>query len=172
MDLYQLLAGADAWHTRRMLERAATLTQEQLDRPIAKGPQLTPWEPPERNLRELLSRLVVTKEAWAAALSGGSWSENKDDSPRSLLARFDAADAQFNQQLESVRVRNAWEDTFVDAICEPPETFTFGGMFGHVLTFNTYRRLAALEALRTLGITDLGMGCPMEYEAALAPARS
>ena len=86
-----------------------------------------------------------------------------------LLARFEKADAAFQRDLCDVRNRNAWSDTFVDALCEPPETFTFGGMFAHVVTFNTYRRLTALGALRSFGVKVEGFGCPMEYEAAVTP---
>lgn len=67
--------------------------------------------------------------------------------------------------------RKSGNDTFVDALCEPPETFTFGGMFAHVITFNAYRRLAALDVLHRLGASMQGSGCPSEYEASLtAPA--
>ena len=27
-----------------------------------------------------------------------------------------------------------WDDTFVNALCDPPETFTFGGVFAHIMT--------------------------------------
>ena len=70
-----------------------------------------------------------------------------------------------------MRNRVAWDDTFVDALCEPSETFTFGGTFAHVITFNTYRRLTALDALRQLGVSVKGFGCPMEYETSVAPWR-
>jgi hypothetical protein len=40
-----------------------------------------------------------------------------------------------------VRDRGAWDDTFVDALCEPPATFTVGGTFAHVVTFNAFRRI-------------------------------
>mgnify|MGYP001112841643 FL=1 len=56
------------------------------------------------------------------------------------------------------------------ALCEPPETFTFGGMFAHVITFNAYRRIFAIDALRRLGVKVEGFGCPIEYVASLAPA--
>ena len=70
-----------------------------------------------------------------------------------------------------MRNRNAWSDTFVDALCEPPETFSFVGMFAHVITFNTYQRLLALDALRRLGVKVEGFGCPTEYEASVAQTR-
>ena len=71
------------------------------------------------------------------------------------------------QLLSAIAWRSAWEDTFVDALCEPPETFTFGGMFAHVITFNAYRRMVAIDALRRLGVKVEGFGCPMEYVASL-----
>ena len=49
-------------------------------------------------------------------------------------------------------------DTFVDALCEPPETFTFGGMFAHVITFNAYRRMVAIDVLRGFGVKVEGVG--------------
>src|SRR5260370_42160596 len=83
--------------------------------------------------------------------------------PSALLARIDSADAKFQRVLTDVHTRGAWEDTFVDALCEPPESFTFGGMFAHVITFNAYRRMLAIEALRCMGVRVEGFGCPMEY---------
>jgi hypothetical protein len=77
-------------------------------------------------------------------------------------------DVEFDRVLKDVRNRNAWSDTFVDALCEPAETFTFGGMFAHVVTFNGYQRLVALDALRRLGVKVEGFGCPTEYEASVA----
>jgi AraC-like DNA-binding protein len=171
MDLFDRFGGADSWHTRRLLEAARTLTDAQLDAPI-EAPKLVPWEEPEASLRELLDRLVFWKEVWTAALAGREWQSNPDRSVPGLLARFDAADAEFNGLLKEVRDEGRWDDTFVDALCEPPETFTFGGVFAHMVTFNTHRRLTALALMRRYGIDDLGFGCPMEYESSVAPWRS
>ena len=112
---------------------------------------------------------------WAAALLGGEFPEEKksaeDLTPAALLARFEKADGDFLRALAEVRSRGGWDDTFIDALCEPAETFTFGGMFAHVITFNTYRRLSALGMLRDLGVKVEGFGCPTEYEMAVAPWR-
>jgi AraC family transcriptional regulator len=91
-----------------------------------------------------------------------------DRTPSAMRARLDRADAKFHGVLTEVRHRSAWDDTFVDALCEPPETFTFGGMFAHVITFNAHRRMLALDALRRLGVKVEGFGCPTEYVASLA----
>ena len=63
-----------------------------------------------------------------------------------------------------IRERESWDTAFVDAICEPPETFTFGGMVAHVLTFSAHRRTLLVGALHDLGITDLGSGDPINWE--------
>lgn len=113
MDLFDRFAGADSWHTRRLLEAAQTMTDEQLDRPISGTVQLTPWEKPERSVRELLERIVFTKEVWAAAIGGGEMpGEDTDKSAAGLLARFDKIDKQFENALREVHRRGAWDDTF------------------------------------------------------------
>jgi hypothetical protein len=134
------------------------------------------WCDPDKTLREMLERIVQTKELWTAALTGGDPPRlegipAEERAPTALLARFEKADAEFVAYLTDVRNRSAWDDTFVDALCEPPETFTFGGMFAHVVTFNAYRRLTALDALRRLGVNVEGFGCPTEYETDVAPRR-
>jgi AraC family transcriptional regulator len=174
MDIFDRFAGADSWHTRRLLEHASSLSEERLDQPLNGSVAVFGWCDPDKNLREILERIVQTKEVWTAALTGSdppTMEERpaEERTPSALLARFDKADAAFNRVLTDVRDRGAWDDTFVDALCEPPETFTFGGMFAHVMTFNAYRRLNALDALRRLGVDVEGFGCPMEYESSIGP---
>ena len=170
MDLYDIFAGAESFHTRKLLEHARELTPEQLDAPLNNKTYVFPWDSPAGSLRDLLKRIVQTKEIWTAALTGGTFSDPNAEPPEQgtpdvLLARLQKVDVEFNRVLKDVRNRNAWGDTFVDALCEPPETFTFGGMFAHVVTFNGYQRLVALDALRRLGVKVEGFGCPTEWEA-------
>ena len=92
-----------------------------------------------------------------------------DRSPERMLARLERADADLHRVFDDIRKRGAWDDTFVDARCDPPETFTFGGVFAHIITFNAHRRLAALHALRRLRVAAQGFGDPIEFEEAIAP---
>jgi AraC-like DNA-binding protein/uncharacterized damage-inducible protein DinB len=175
MDLFDIFAGQESWHTRRLLERARTLSDEQLDRPLQNQVKVFPWDGPDQTLRQILDRMVATKEVWAAALTGGDVPPMDNApatarTPSAMLARLDRADAQFHGVLTEVRNRSGWDDTFVDALCEPPETFTFGGMFAHVITFNAYRRMLAMDALRRLGVQVEGFGCPSEYVTSLTNA--
>ena len=173
MDLYDLFAGAESWYTCRLLEYARNLSDEQLDRPMAVLGKVFPWDKPDCNLREILERMVQTVEVWTAALTGGDassldTSDPAKRTPAALLARFQKSDGEFKKVLGDVRNRGAWDDTFVDALCEPPETFSFGGMFAHVITFNAHRRLLAIDVLQRLGVKVDGFGCPSEYEKTVA----
>jgi AraC-like DNA-binding protein/uncharacterized damage-inducible protein DinB len=164
MDLFDRFAGYETWHMRKLLEHARQLTDEQLDRPITTL-ELQPWHEPENNLRELLDRVVFTKEVWTAAMTGNPFPEEKRRlSPAEMLARYEQADAEFQRVLCAVRARGGWDDTFVDELCQPPEEFTFGGMLAHLITFNSYRRLTAAAVMRSMGIHSVGFGDPIEYE--------
>jgi AraC-like DNA-binding protein/uncharacterized damage-inducible protein DinB len=172
MDLFDRFAGNDSWHTKRLLEYASTLTEEQLDRPLPTVVELLPWRESNKTLRQLLENIIFTKEVWTAALSGTNTEMNppkSQRSPKAMLQRLQKTDAELHRILSDVRNRSAWDDTFVDALCEPAETFTFGGVFAHIMTFNAHRRLMALDALRQLGVQTQGFGDPMEYEENVAP---
>jgi AraC family transcriptional regulator len=173
MDLFDRFAGNDTWHTRRLLEYASTLTEEQLDQPLPMVVELLPWRESNKTLRQLLENIIFTKEVWTAALSGAEMDMNgtpkSQRSPQAMLHRLEKTDAELHRILSDVRNRSAWDDTFVDALCEPAETFTFGGVFAHIMTFNAHRRWMALDALRQLGVETQGFGDPMEFEEVLAP---
>ena len=173
MDLFDRFAGNDSWHTRRLLEYASTLTDEQLDRPLPAVVEMLPWRESNKTLRQLLENIIFTKEVWTAALSGSDMDMNgppkSQRSTQAMLQRLEKTDAELHRILSDVRKRSAWDDTFVDALCEPAETFTFGGVFAHIMTFNAHRRLMALDALRQLGVQTEGFGDPMEYEESVAP---
>ena len=173
MDLFDRFAGNDSWHTRRLLEYAGTLTDEQLDRPLPTVVEMLPWREANKTLRQLLENIVFTKEVWTAALSGAETelkgTSKSQRSPQAMSRRLEKADADLHRILSDIRNRSAWDDTFVDALCEPPEAFTFGGVFAHIMTFNAHRRLMALDALRQLGVQTEGFGDTMEYEESVAP---
>lgn len=168
MDLLERFAGNDSWHARRLLTCAGKLTNEQLDRPLTAVIEVLPWREKTNTLRQLLENIVFTKEVWTAALTGKSLDINgpppAERSPAAMLARLDKTDAELDCVMREVGARGGWDDTFVDALCEPPETFTYGGVFAHIVTFNAHRRIMALDAFRELGVHVDGFGDPIEYE--------
>jgi AraC-like DNA-binding protein len=105
----------------------------------------------------LLERLVGQLEMWLAAVEGRPWEERRG----CLRARLDAAGPAFVDVVRGVQDR--LDETFVDAVCDPPEVFTYGGMIAHVLTFGAYRRTLALERMDS---DELRWGDPMRWVAA------
>ncbi len=89
MDLFDRFAGNDSWHTRRLLEYAGTLTEEQLDRPLPAVVELLPWRESNKTLRQLLENIIFTKEVWTAALSGSRYGYERP----SQIAALPAGDA-------------------------------------------------------------------------------
>jgi hypothetical protein len=109
----------------------------------------------------MAERLVFTIEIWNAAITGRPIPEKTGDD---LLQRFDRAAREFARMARRIRDRGAWDDAFVDALCEPPQSFTYGGVVSHVLTFGAVRREALASVLRELGAA-VSDGDPINWEA-------
>lgn len=168
MNLTDRLIQHDAWMTRRLLESAATLTEEQMDCPQLSPQKPLPFETPEATLRQMLNRMVFTKEVWVAAVNGRKMEDNPDTTISGMLKRLDNAFTEFEKIVNTVQKDDNWDNTFVDELCAPAETFSYGGMIAHVITFSAFRRISALKALESFGIDDLGYGDPIEWERASA----
>jgi AraC family transcriptional regulator len=145
----------------QIIDRAASLDDDVLDRPIELSVEGIDANP---SLRSVTDRLVGQLEMWNAALDGGtSMPQPEDSTPAGMRRRLGSAAPRFRELvIEPVRDGRA-DETFIDAICEPPETFSLGGVLAHVLTFSAVRRTMAIGALETAGISDLGSGDPMHY---------
>ena len=87
------------------------------------------------------------------------------ESVASLRARLAEEGATYLSHIRDVADRGRLDDTFVDALCEPAEVFTYGGMIAHVLTFAAHRRCLVVMALDKHGISELGWGDPMRWVA-------
>ena len=169
VDLLDHLLEHDVWLTRRMLERARSLSDEQLDQSLAEHTPL-PFEAPQTSLREMFHRQVFWKEVWVAAVEGKTLPDDADKTVAGMLKRLDRAFPAFSGIAQEVREENRWQDTFVDALCTPAETFSYGGVVAHVVTFSAHQRQVLLSVLRHFGIDDLGSGDPLEYRGAFGPA--
>ena len=108
----------------------------------------------------MAERLVFTLEVWVAAMAG----EPLPQGGGALLGRFDRAARAFERIARSIRDRGAWDDAFVDALCEPPQSFTYGGVLSHVLAYGAVRRETLAAVLRELGATVPSSGDPIEWE--------
>jgi AraC family transcriptional regulator len=164
-DLADRLVTHHLERVRELLAAAAAPPPAALARELRPGFVVVGFEGPEPSAALMAERLVRTLEVWIAAIAG---EELPDDPDRraagDLLARFDAAGPRFARLVRAVRERGAWDDAFVDALCEPPQSFSYGGVVAHVLTFGTVRREALASLLTELGAPELASPDPLEWE--------
>jgi AraC-like DNA-binding protein len=167
MDLVRKMVEHHVWLVGEIVDRAGALTDEQLDAPIELSVEGVDDDP---TLRSLLSRLVGQMDMWNAAMDSRAYDfeVERGESIESIRARLRDAGPVFHDRAREVIDGSRLDETFVDAICEPPEVFTYGGMIAHVLTFAAHRRTLAIGALHSVGITDLGAGDPMRWVAEAA----
>ncbi len=162
MDLLTKMVEHHIWLVGEMIDRAGRLTDAQLDAVIELS-----VDEDRQTIRSLLSRLVGQMAMWNAAVANREydWSLEDHESVASLRARLAQEGPTYLAQVREVGEQGRLDDTFVDALCEPAEVFTYGGMIAHVLTFAAHRRTLVALALDAAGITDLGWGDPMRWVA-------
>lgn len=168
MDPIDRMLQHDLWLSRRILDRAAGLTEDDLDRDVRDGRQTLAFESEEPTVRSMLDRLVFTREVWVAGVAGQPDPlTNRDTSVGGLRERLESSAREFSDLVDGVRDRGEWDMAFVNALRDPPESFTFGAMLAHVLVFQACRRNELIQVLAQFGIDDLGYGDPVEWERAV-----
>jgi AraC-like DNA-binding protein len=161
MDVLTRMFDHHLWLTDEIIDRTSRLDDQALDRPIELSVEGIDESP---TLRSLTDRLVGQLEMWVHALEGGTSMPPEGDGTADGMRRRLAEVGPRFRQLVVVPVEDGRADeTFVDAVCDPPETFTLSGVLAHVLTFAAVRRTLCVGALESAGIADLGAGDPMRY---------
>ena len=117
----------------------------------------------------MLERIVFTQEVWTAAIGGTDFPQHTDRSITALQARLAAVHDRFAALVRRIRDRHEWDDAFVDALCTPPASFTFGSVVAHILTASAVRRHAAMSAMRELGVADVESRDAIEWERLISP---
>ena len=167
MNLLVRMVEHHVWLTGEMVDRASRLSDDVLDKPIVISVEGVDDDP---TLRSLLSRLVGQMGMWNAAMASREydWSVEKHEPVESMKRRLAVEGPRYLGLVREVSEQGRLDDTFVDALCEPAEVFTYGGMIAHVLTFAAHRRTLVAGALIDAGITDLGAGDPRLWVAETA----
>jgi AraC family transcriptional regulator len=164
MELLNRMVEHHVWLVGEMLARAGGLTDDVLDATIEISVEGIDDRP---TLRSQLARLVGQLAQWNTATSGGEYDFAIEDgaSISCLRTRLAEAGPTFVESVDAIVREDRLDETFVDALCDPPRVFTYGGMIAHVLTFAAHRRTLVCGALLDAGITDLGAGDPMHWVA-------
>jgi AraC family transcriptional regulator len=162
MDLITRMVEHHVWLVGELVERARELPEGVADAPITVSVEGVDDDP---TMRSLLARLVGQLDMWDAAISGRPYDMEVEHGERfcQMKQRFARAGAAFLDDVKKIVVEERLDETFVDAVCDPPEVFTYGGMIAHVLAFGSHRRTLVLGALADAGVTDLGAGDPMRW---------
>ena len=162
MDLLTTMVEHHIWLTGEMVRTAERVDDGLLDQPIVLD-----VDEDEQTIRSLLSRLIGQMGMWNAAMETRDydWSAEEHESVSSMRRRLALEAPAFVSRVREVVDGDRLDDTFVDALCDPPEVFTYGGMIAHVLTFAAHRRTLVALALAHHGVDDLGWGDPMRWVA-------
>jgi AraC family transcriptional regulator len=162
VDLVIEMVEHHVWVVEQLVGRAARLSDEQLDEPLAGPVEGIDGQ----TLRWMLSRLVGQMAMWCAAMEDGEYdfAVERHESVTSVRRRLDTVGPQFVEQVRRVADEGRFDETFVDTF-HPDGTMvmTYGAMVAHVLTFAAHHRLVAVAKLREHGITDLGWGDPKPW---------
>ena len=162
MDLMTRMIEHHIWLTGEMITRAARLSPGQLDEPIELS-----VDEDQQTVRSLLSRLIGQMDMWNCAIANRAydWSLEEHESTEAMRRRLAHVAPAFLSEIREVVAGGRLDETFVDALCEPAQVFTYGGMIAHVLTFAAHRRTLVVLALKEAGVGDLGWGDPMRWIA-------
>ena len=162
MHLLTKMVEHHIWLTGEMIRVSERLAADQLDRPIELD-----VDDDHQTIRSLLSRLVGQLHMWNSALAMREydWAVEDHESLSSLRERLRVQGATYLDHVHEVVAGDRLDDTFVDALCDPVEVFTYGGMIAHVLTFAAHRRTLVALALARHGVDELGWGDPMRWVA-------
>lgn len=162
LDLLDRLLGHDAWTTGQLLSRCQTLSDEQLDREFEMG---------HRTVRATLVHIIRNTHIWSRLMAGRPVGESPGRSIGELRATFDEAAAELASVARSVAQRDAWNDSFLDVLDNPPINKSFGGGIAHVITHSMHHRAQLLYMLRRLSLEQLPEGDVLSWEKQVVSLR-
>lgn len=160
-DLSERLVGHHLARVAELLRAQEALSEEARTKPLRPGFTVLELDGLEESAAAMGENLVFMIEIWVAAIEGRVFPE-REGGP--LLPRFERTSKDFVRLARSIRERGAWNDAFVDALCEPPQSFTYGGVLAHVITFGVVRREALAGVLAELGVEVPGSADPIKWE--------
>ena len=158
LDLLDRLLEHDAWTTRRVLDFAQTLTDEQFDQDFDIG---------HRTVRETLQHMIGNIEVWTDLMAARPVRQTPAARPAlvDLRRRFEAAFRDFAQVAREARDARRLGDRYVDVLDQPPQQKSYAGTILHVLTHDHMHRAEILHMLQRLGVQGLIEGDVLSWEA-------
>lgn len=166
MDPTTLLLHHDVDDTRELLTAASELTEEQYRRVRIPNYMVEPFRGAEESIAAVLAHLIESKEVWLAAIDGADLPSERGDDLAELVKRHEQVAVRWLETVREIDRRGGWDDTLIDALCDPPESFIIGSVIAHVLGYSAHRRYLVRHWLRTdLTFTgnEFGEGDPINW---------
>ncbi|QVQ50591.1 helix-turn-helix transcriptional regulator [Spiractinospora alimapuensis] len=146
-----------------LLDVSKNLSEEELFLVRAPDHVILPWDGEENHLAAVLDNLVWAHETWLASLEGHDTPTRGTVSVSNLASRHADVAPRWLTFWREIERRGAWDDTLIDALCDPPESFQMASVLAHVITFSAHRRQIARTWLRQCGL-DPGTGDPILWQ--------
>ena len=158
MDLLDRLLGHDWWTTRQLLLRCRELDDASARREMDAG-----WGSAHATLTHMVGNVRTWTDLMHGDPTGDGVAEERlgiDD----LLARHDAACADFAATARRLQAEGRLDDLWLDTLDDPPTEKSYGGTIAHVVTHNMHHRAELLHILARLGLRDLPEGDALSWE--------
>jgi AraC-like DNA-binding protein len=154
MDFLTGMVDHHIWVLGQLIDRAETLTDEQLEAPIEISVAGIDDQP---TIRSVLSRLVGQLDMWnhARADLEYDFATERAESLASMRARLTSSGAGFAEHVRRVVDEGRLDETYVDTTGDRPYVFSAAAMIAHVLTYAAYRRTLVVGALASAGAADV-----------------
>ena len=161
-EVVAMLVHHDVDDTSFLIERAGRLDPAEHRREVAPGEIPMSWVGPSPSIAVTLDQLLWNKEVWDAAIAGRDLPERGGDDPDELRRRHDVIGPRWISTVAGIASRDAWSDRFVDALCDPPESFVLSSVVAHVIEYSAHQRQLVRSMLRRLG-HDVDDGDPINW---------
>ncbi|WP_040813987.1 helix-turn-helix domain-containing protein [Nocardia concava] len=166
LDPTTLMVHHDVDDTRELLDMAAELDESRYRQVRSPGLVVESFRGPEESIAAVLAHLIESKEVWLAAIDGEDIPTAGDDALPELVERHERVAVRWLDTVRDITRRGGWDDTLIDALCEPPQSFVIGSVIAHILSYSTHRRHLVRHWLRTelsSAGTEIGGGDLIEW---------
>jgi uncharacterized damage-inducible protein DinB len=160
MTVLEKLLRHDAWTTRLLLTRCATLPETSLDHSFDMG---------HRTLRRTFEHIIANMECWCdliLARPQRSTTHTSSDSIPALLARLDIVAPELLALAQSFSATSRDDDLFTDYLDNPPRKKSVTTALIHLATHGMHHRAQCLWMMRQLGLQNLPEGDLFSWENA------
>lgn len=149
MTLLDLIFDDHKRQIHKALDIYAGLSEAQRSA-IIKDASPFPWEPDDLTLSDVVARNCGFGEPWIHQLDGEPESKH-DGTIESLRALLEENHRRFTNLVRKVEKEGSWDLTFVDAECDPPEVFSYGGIVNMQIVYTSHERVILEQHLRRIG---------------------